>query len=137
MIRGHLRPLNPKPEWEIRQVYPIRAFSLSKPHLTPSDIKLLLIARFAKLPYRTTLTLNYVIARLPIVGIFAECCICNLILQNPQVTPPIYRYQISTTLTLNLLPQPYLRAKLYREPILRDRLFFIVNSTMYRIATKS
>ena len=39
MIRGHLRPLNPKPEWEILKVCPIRAFSLSRPHLTPSDKK--------------------------------------------------------------------------------------------------
>ena len=43
VIRGHSRPLNPKPEWEIRQVCPIRAFSLSRPNLPPSDKKFLVI----------------------------------------------------------------------------------------------
>ena len=40
MIKGRLRPLNPKSEWEIHQVCPIRSFSLSRPHTTLSDKKL-------------------------------------------------------------------------------------------------
>ena len=40
MIRGHLRPLNHYPEWEIRAVCPIRPLSLSAPNYAPSDKKL-------------------------------------------------------------------------------------------------
>ena len=40
VIKGRLRPLNPKSEWEIHQVCPIRSFSLSSPHTTLSNKKL-------------------------------------------------------------------------------------------------
>ena len=40
MIRGHSRPLNQSPEWNVRQVLSIRSFFMSSPHLHHSDKKL-------------------------------------------------------------------------------------------------
>ena len=40
VIVAHLRRFNQKPEWDVRQVLPIRAFFMSAPHLHHSDKKL-------------------------------------------------------------------------------------------------
>ena len=40
MIAAHLRRFNQNPEWDVRQVLPIRGFLMSAPHLHHSDKKL-------------------------------------------------------------------------------------------------
>ena len=75
MIRGHSRPLNPKPEWEIRQVCPIRAFSLSRPSLTPSDKKLSLALRMVRVVKRLRLFVAFwlgIVGSMSIMGSLGE-----------------------------------------------------------------
>ena len=54
MIVAHLRRFNQKPEWDVRQVLPIRAFFMSSPHLHNSDEKLHKRAHYGIFAERST-----------------------------------------------------------------------------------
>ena len=60
MISRNLRRFNQIPEWNVRQVLPIRGFFMSALHLATSDAKYIL----------------------PIDSIFVERCICSLLILN-------------------------------------------------------